>query len=229
MQGDDPEGRSKILLLKDRREAGRKLAELLDAYRGEDIIVYALPRGGVVLGAEIAKVLKAPLDLIIPRKIGHPMNPEYAICAVTEFGPPVCNEEEVERVDRSWLREEITRARAEIQRRREKYLGTKIQRPPERKTCIIVDDGIATGLTVTAAIDGLKTLKPKKVIVAIPVIPSGVAQKLKTKVDELISLSVEECFLGSVSAYYEEFSQVDDLEVIELLRSVGDSRNEGNG
>ncbi|NTW72772.1 MAG: phosphoribosyl transferase, partial [Eubacteriaceae bacterium] len=172
----------------DRQDAGRKLAGALEGYKGEEVIVYALPRGGVVLGVEIAKRLGVPLDLIIARKIGHPYNSEYAICAIAEEGPPVCNKSEADRVDPIWLKEEIELGRKEIRRRREKYLGGMIRKSVEGKTAIIVDDGIATGLTMFAAIDELKSRKPKKIVVAIPVTPYDTAQRLKQKVDELVSL-----------------------------------------
>lgn len=206
------------MLFKDRGEAGRRLAGLLRAYKGEDIVIYALPRGGVVLGAEIAKALGAPLDLIISRKIGHPQNPEYAICAVTETGPPICNQEEVEHVDPLWLKNEIERQRAEIRRRRERFLGKIKPKPAEGRACIIVDDGIATGLTMLAAINGLKAQHPKKIIVAVPVVLYEIARRLKKEADELVSLLNETDFLGAVGSYYEDFRQTDDTEVIELLR-----------
>ncbi|OQB48408.1 MAG: putative phosphoribosyl transferase [Firmicutes bacterium ADurb.Bin153] len=205
---------------KDRREAGSRLAGPLKAYKGEDVVIYALPRGGVVLGAEIAKALGAPLDLIIPRKIGHPQNPEYAICAVTETGPPICNQEEVEHVDPLWLKSEIERQRVEIRRRREKFLGGIAPKPAEGKVCIIVDDGIATGLTMLAAIGGLKAQRPGRIIVAVPVVPYEIARRLTEEADELVSLLIETNFLGAVGSYYEDFRQTEDDEVIELLKSA---------
>lgn len=173
-----------------------------------------------MLGAEIAESLGVGLELIMPRKVGHPGNPEYAICVVTEVGLPVCNPEEVSHVNPIWLSAEIDRQRVEIRRRREKYLGNSLPQSAEGKICIIVDDGIATGLTMLAAIGGLRSLKPKGIVVAIPVIPYFVAQKLKGEVDELIALSIDKDFAGAVSSYYEDFSQVDDDEVIALLKYV---------
>jgi putative phosphoribosyl transferase len=213
------------MLFKDRKDAGARLAEALEKYKGEDVILLALPRGGVVLGAEIAKKLDARLDLIIARKIGHPTNPEYAICAVAEDGPPVCNLMEIKNIDPRWLAEEILLARNEIKRRREKYLGEVRPYSAKGKTAIIVDDGIATGITMLAAIDELKQHKPKRIVVAIPVTPYDTAQKLKEMVDDLVSLDIDENYLGSVGAYYLDFSQVEDSEVISILRSVG--RKEG--
>lgn len=205
---------------RDRTDAGIRLANALAKYQGEDLIIYALPRGGVPLGVEIAKRLNAPLDLLITKKIGHPRNPEYAIGAITEDGDPVCNQEEVEWVDRQWLEEETARMRLEIKRRREKYFGEIVQRQVEGKTVIIVDDGIATGYTMFASINEIKKRKPSKIVVAIPVTPEDIANKLRAIVDDLVSVQIDPFYLGAVGAYYDDFSQVEDEEVIALLKSV---------
>ena len=205
---------------RDRTDAGIRLANALAKYQGEDLIIYALPRGGVPLGVEIAKRLNAPLDLLITKKIGHPRNPEYAIGAITEDGDPVCNQEEVEWVDRQWLEEETARMRLEIKRRREKYFGEIVQHPIEGKTVIIVDDGIATGYTMFASINEIKKRKPSKIVVAIPVTPEDIANKLRSIVDDLVSVQIDPFYLGAVGAYYDDFSQVEDEEVIALLKSV---------
>lgn len=205
---------------RDRTDAGIRLANALEKYQGEDLIIYALPRGGVPLGVEIAKRLNAPLDLLITKKIGHPRNPEYAIGAITEDGDPVCNQDEVEWVDRQWLEEETARMRNEIKRRREKYFGEIVQHSIEGKTVIIVDDGIATGYTMFASINEIKKRKPSKIVVAIPVTPEDIAKKLRAIVDDLVSVQIDPFYLGAVGAYYDDFSQVEDEEVIALLKSV---------
>lgn len=205
---------------RDRTDAGIRLANALEKYQGEDLIIYALPRGGVPLGVEIAKRLNAPLDLLITKKIGHPRNPEYAIGAITEDGDPVCNQDEVEWVDRQWLEEETARMRNEIKRRREKYFGEIVQHSIEGKTVIIVDDGIATGYTMFASINEIKKRKPSKIVVAIPVAPEDIANKLRAIVDDLVSVQIDPFYLGAVGAYYDDFSQVEDEEVIALLKSV---------
>lgn len=207
------------MLFKDRKDAGIKLAKALEKYKDEDVIVLALPRGGVVLGAEIANLLVAPLDILLTKKIGHPMNSEYAICAITEDGDPICNSAEVKRVDPKWLAEEIKKVRGEIKRRREMFLGGKALYPVEGKTVIIADDGIATGLTMIAAIDEIKKRRPEKLVIAIPVTPYDTAQKLTTMVDELVSLDIDPHYLGAVGAYYQDFRQVEDSEVISILKS----------
>lgn len=205
---------------RNRREAGQKLAQALARYRGRDGIVYPLPRGGVVLGVEIARALGMPLDLVIPRKIGHPYNPEYAICAVTEHGAPICNEREVAQVDPEWFRRRVEAERREARRRRELYLAGREPFPVEGKIAIVVDDGIATGLTVRAAIQDVKQRKPARVVVAVPVAPKDTADRLAREVDEVAALDVSDFYLGAVGAYYDDFPQLTDDEVVVLLREV---------
>ncbi|HEY5555813.1 phosphoribosyltransferase [Acetobacterium sp.] len=208
-----------MMLFKNRKDAGIKLAQALEKYKDEDAIVLALPRGGVVLGEEIANKLHAPLDILLTKKIGHPMNSEYAICAITEDGDPICNSAEVEKVDPEWLAEEIRKVRSEIKRRRKMFLGGKALQPVAGKTVIIADDGIATGLTMIAAIDEIKKRKPKRLVIAIPVTPYDTAQRLISMVDELVSLDIDPNYRGAVGAYYEDFTQVEDSEVISILKS----------
>lgn len=208
------------MLFKNRTEAGQKLAELLSDYASQDVIVYALPRGGVILGAEIAKALQAPLDLIITRKIGHPSNPEYAVCALAEDGAPICNQSELERLGHPWLEEEKHKAREEIQRRREEYVGGTTQLDIKGKTAIIVDDGIATGLTMIASIEEMKTHEPKEIVVAIPIVPYLTSLKLEGMVDKVVCVEATSDFLGAVGAYYEDFTQVDDEEVKRILKEL---------
>lgn len=208
------------MLFKNRTEAGQKLAELLSDYASEDVIVYALPRGGVILGAEIARALNAPLDLIITRKIGHPSNPEYAVCALAEDGAPICNQSELERLGHPWLEEEKHKAREEIQRRREEYVGNPTQKDIKGKTAIIVDDGIATGLTMIASIEEMELHEPKEIVVAIPIVPYLTSLKLEGMVDKVVYVEATRDFLGAVGAYYEDFTQVDDEEVKRILKEV---------
>ena len=206
---------------KNREEAGKLLAKKLEKYKGKNIIVYALPRGGVVPALEIARFLKSPLDLIITRKIGHPYQPEYAIGAISESGRIVGSKEDMELVDKDWLKKEIKKQQEEIVRRRNMYLKGRESIDPKGKIAIIVDDGIATGLTIQAAILALKQQKPKEIIIAVPVVPKETAAVLKKDVDEIIALTMpsEDEFLGAVGAYYQDFSQVEDKDVISLLKS----------
>jgi len=202
---------------RNRTEAGKLLAQALHAYSGQAGVVYPLPRGGVPLGIEIAYELGMDLDLIIPRKIGHPYNPEYAIAAVGETGEPVTNPTEVDRVDPKWFQQEVARQRDESRRRREAYLHGRNPLPVEGKIAIIVDDGIATGLTMKAAIQDARARKPAKLVVAIPVVPAETARVLREMVDDLVALDVAENYLGAVGAYYDDFGQTSDEEVIALL------------
>lgn len=214
-----------MVLFKDRAEAGSKLADALSKYQGENVIVFALPRGGVAVAAEIAKKLNAPLDLVITKKIGHPLNDEYAICAMAEDGQPICNASTIGAIDQAWLAQEFLKVRSEIKRRRKLYTGDIAQTTSEGKTAVIVDDGIATGLTMIAAIEEIRSKNPQKLVVAIPVTPYDTAQKLKLLADDLVSLSIDEKYLGSVGSYYLDFGQLEDSDVIELIKSTNKTIN----
>ncbi len=204
----------------DRHEAGMKLAEKLKQFADQKPAVFALPRGGVVLGAHIAEALKAPLDLIITRKIGHPTNPEYGICAIAENGAVICNEAERANVDPAWLKKAFQTEKEEAGRRRRVYLRNRPPVPMAGRTVIIVDDGVATGLTIRAAIAQAKTAHPRRLVVAVPVAPSDTARVLRAEADELVALDVPEFYLGSVGAYYDDFPQLTDDEVIALLKQA---------
>ena len=205
-------------MFKDRKEAGQLLAEQLAEYRGKDAVVYALPRGGVVLGFEIARSLHVPLDLVIARKIGHPDNPEYAICAVTETGEPFYNEAEKATLDPLWLERAIMKERKEAKRQRIIYFKNQTYHSAKNKIAIVVDDGVATGLTLRAALRSLRQQKPKELLVAVPVAPHGLVEILRAEADKIMVLKDEREYLGAVGAYYQNFPQVSDEEVVELLR-----------
>jgi len=202
----------------DRKDAGEQLARKLAQYRGEDAVVLALPRGGVVPGREIAKALGLPLDIIVVRKVGHPGNPEYALCAVDEKGMLLCNEDEAAAVDKAWLAEETERQKCEAMRRVALYRGGRAAVKIAGKTAVIVDDGIATGLSIRLAVRAVKQARPKKIVVAVPVAPpESVRELMKEGADEVLVLVSPEEFLGAVGAHYARFDQVEDDEVIRLL------------
>lgn len=204
---------------RDRTEAGKLMAEALaEKYSQVDAVVYPLPRGGLPLGIEVARALHAPLDLIIPRKIGHPYSPEYAICAVSEHGDTVCNEREVVSVDSHWLEHRIAEERAESRRRREIYSLGRNTPELEGRLAILIDDGIATGLTMRAAILDARARKAGKIVVAVPVMPADTEVLLRQEVDDVVALSVDKFYLGAVGAYYDEFDQLTDEEVVAMLR-----------
>lgn len=204
----------------DRRDAGVRLAKALARYGSKDAVIYALPRGGVVVADEVARRLELPLALIIPRKIGHPENEEYAVCAITEEGELVCDEEESSRLDPAWLQAAAAREQAEAKRRRAAYGGAR--KSATGKVAIIVDDGIATGLTMRAAIRSLRGELPSKVVVAAPMAPCEVVEYLKSEADAVLVLDNSEPFLGAIGAYYDSFPQVTDDEVIGMMRQYAE-------
>ncbi len=207
------------LRFRDRIDAGRQLAGLLGKYKNQNAVVYALPRGGVPVAMEVARVLKCPLDLIIVRKIGHPMNPEYALGAVAEDGFLVVNEEELARVDPKWFEAETEKQKQEARRRRELYLQGRKPITAAGKIAIIVDDGIATGSTMLVAVRKVKRGKPAKIVVAVAVSPQDTAKRFAKEVDEFVAVTIPEIFWGAIGYYYDDFSQVSDEEVIALLKS----------
>ncbi|MFB3879804.1 MAG: phosphoribosyltransferase [Armatimonadota bacterium] len=206
------------VVFRDREEAGQRLAALLESYRGSDPVVHALPRGGVVVGAEVARALGAPLELVIARKVGHPQSPEYAICAVSISGRLVCNEAERGAVDPEWLEMAVERERREAARRQAVYLEGRAPISAEGRTAVVVDDGIATGLTMKAAIEEIRGQRPRQLVVAVPVIPRETAAELRRQADAVVAVEMPALFLGAVGAYYVDFEQVSDEEVIRLLR-----------
>jgi len=202
----------------DRKDAGNRLAEKLLGYRGKNALVLALPRGGVAVGYEIARALNFPLDIVVVRKIGHPANPEYAICAVDEKGSLLCDEAEARSVNQDWLKEETLRQKNEALRRIKVYRGGRKPEELSRKIIILVDDGIATGLTIRAAIQSIQKENPKELIIAIPVAPHEIIVELRKEVDAVVVLDDAKDYLGAVGAYYNDFPQVSDQEVVELLK-----------
>lgn len=202
---------------KDREDAGKKLAEALRSYKGEDVVIFALPRGGVVLGFEIARSLHAPMDLVISRKIGYPGNEECAACAVAEDGHMICDRSALSTIDPDWLKAQAEKERQEAKRRREVYLQGKEPLSVDGKTAIIVDDGVATGLTLMLAIEELKHRNPKRIVVAVPVVPPETAERIRDEVDELVAVEIPDFYLGAVGAYYDKFPQLTDDEVIRLM------------
>ncbi|MFZ3063088.1 MAG: phosphoribosyltransferase [Actinomycetota bacterium] len=203
---------------RDRREAGRYLAEALKEFKNKDVLVLAIPRGGVVVGDEVATALNAALDVVVPRKIGAPFNPELAIGAIAADGSKVLDQNLIQRLDVSeeYLKKEIERQTEEIKRRISEYRGGRSPLEIEEKTVILVDDGVATGATTLAAIKYLRNKKPAQIILAIPVGPPDTVEKLKKEVDRLICLSIPLLFYA-VGQFYEQFEQTTDQEVVDII------------
>jgi putative phosphoribosyl transferase len=208
---------------RDRAEAGRLLAERLLHLKGADPLVLALPRGGVPVAAPIATALGAPLDLLLVRKIGAPEQPELALGAVVEGEPPqtVVNEDVVEMlgVPPEVVRREAARQVAEIARRRSQWLQGRAPVAAHGRTVILVDDGIATGATMRAALLALERAGAARRVLAVPVAPPGAARALRPLCDEAVFLARPLLF-GSVDAHYEDFRQVEDAEVMALLGAM---------
>jgi putative phosphoribosyl transferase len=208
----------KMTVFSDRKEAGKILAAKLADY-AEKAIVVAVPRGGVVVGYEIAHKLRVPLDVIVPRKIGAPFNPELAIGAVTEDGTMILDNQLVEYlgVSESHIREESERQRQEIKRRLRAYRGNTEAPRLMGLHVIVVDDGIATGATIRAALASLRKKEPKSVVLAVPVAPPSTIRNLKSEADEVIYLAAPEPFYA-IGQFYRDFSQTSDEEVKRLLK-----------
>ena len=204
----------------DRSDAGRRLAEALLKYRDSRPVVLALPRGGVPVAAEIAARLNAPIDLVLVRKIGTPMQPELAMGAVVDGAAPVVvrNADVIRfaRVSEAEFEAACAAELAEIESRRARYLGTRARAQIEGRTAIVVDDGVATGATVKAALRAIRKRRPRHLILAIPVAPVDTIGELRSEVDALICLETPEPFL-SVGASYDDFRQTTDEEVIAIL------------
>lgn len=206
------------IYFQNRAIAGKQLALALEQYKNDETaVIYALPRGGVVLGIEIAEHLNAPLTLLIARKIGHPAQAELAIGAVTENGEPLLNPLFAPDPNVSWLKPLIDKQRREAAHRRELYMKDRPIISAQDKTAIVIDDGIATGLTMRAALADLRAQHPKKLIVAVPMCPPEVAVELENESDELVVLDSNDDYLGSVGAYYTDFPQITDEEVVRIL------------
>ena len=206
---------------KNREEVGHKLASALAKYRSKKIVFFALPRGGVPIASILADAFKAPLYLVLTRKIGHPLQPEYAVAAVSEKGYLVCNKQELETIDPLWFSLEKQKQIEEIKRRRLSYPEIEIPSFLDDTLAIIVDDGIATGLTMEAAIMDIHSRNPQKVLVATAVCPLEKAKAFEDLGVKVVSLLTppSKDFLGAVSAYYEDFPQVEEKEVLSLLKT----------
>lgn len=209
------------MIFNDRIDAGKQLAKRLLHYK-DNAVVVAIPRGGIVTGKQIADELNAELDIVIPRKIGAPGNPELAIGAIAGKEGVLLNMEIINelRVSDEYIKKVILEERKEIERRESSYRQGKRKIRLEGKNCILVDDGLATGFTARAAIAELKTNKPSRIILAIPVAPKQTIKDLEKEVDEIACVHVPDFFFA-ISQFYYNFEQVSDHEVVSILGSSG--------
>ena len=203
-------------MIKNRTEAGQQLAEKLqEIIKGKDIIVLAIPRGGVVVGMEIAKKLGCMLDVIIAKKITPPDYPEYAIGAITHDGTIFYGPHWNQFSQDPNLETEISRKKLEVQKRLENYRGTDSYNI-EGKSIILVDDGIATGATVFVLLKWLSKQNLESIILATPVIPANTFEEMKPLVNSIVALQIPSDF-NAVGQFYKNFEQVSDEEVIDIL------------
>jgi putative phosphoribosyl transferase len=207
------------LMFRDRQDAGVRLAQRLssEGFTG-DAIVLGLPRGGVPVAYEIAVELKAPLDVFLVRKLGAPFNPELAVGAIASGGEAVYNEGLLAQLglDEEALAPILKREEEELERRERVYRRGRPAPSVAGKTVILVDDGVATGATMLAAVDAVRALGPRRVVVAVPSTSASALARLRRSADEVIALSTPEPYVA-VGAWYESFPQLSDRDVIEFL------------
>jgi predicted phosphoribosyltransferase len=215
-EGDSQPGR-----FADRSDAGRQLAARLLPLADEQPLVLGLPRGGVPVAAEVAARLGAPLEVLAVRKLGAPHNPEYGIGAIAEGGTKVFDHEALALlgINSGELGRIVEREIAELQRRVEAYRGDRVPLSPHDRTVIVVDDGIATGVTDTAALREVRRHRPRRLILAVPVCPPDSVANLRDEADEVVCLIVPPRLQG-VGQWYSDFGQVADAEVVAALAGV---------
>ncbi len=213
------------MLFRDRVDAGRKLASALSQFRGRDVVVLGIPRGGVVVANEVANALGAPLDVVVTRKIEAPGEPEYALGAVTQDGEVIMDRQAAESLgaSASYLDDQVRKKREEVRERLERLRGDAPYPELEGKVVIIVDDGIATGSSVGAAVISVKKRKPKEIVVAVPVAPADAKETLAEEGARVLCLETPGPFLA-IGEFYGDFDQVEDLEVKRILDESASQR-----
>jgi putative phosphoribosyl transferase len=215
-----------VMPFADRRTAGRELATRLSAYRGHpDVVVLGLPRGGVPVAFEIAEALDAPLDVFVVRKLGMPGQPEFAIGAIASGGVRVLSDDVISMygVPRSTIEAITSQERGELHRREREYRDGRALGDLRHKTVILADDGLATGSTMRAAVDAVRALGPKRIIVAVPVGAPDTCREFANIADEIVCARMPESF-SAVGRWYRDFSQTTDQEVQMLLRERAAAR-----
>jgi putative phosphoribosyl transferase len=216
------------MLFRDRREAGRALATRLASYVGRPgVVVLALPRGGVPVGFEVAEALEAPLDVFLVRKLGFPGNEEFAMGAIASGGVRVVNEPLLRRygIPPAAVSRIVEQEERELRRRERLYRGEREAIDLRGRTVIVVDDGLATGSSMQAAVKAVRSQQPKRVVVAVPVGPTDTIRDLARMADEVACVATPEPFLA-VGRFYDDFGQVTDEEVARLLVEHAEGRKE---
>lgn len=205
---------------RDRTEAGHRLARALGAYKGQDVVLFALPRGGVPVAAVVAAEFQAPLDLVLVRKIGVPFQPELAMGAVADGGNAITvrNEDVIQLagVSEQVFEQVCAGEREEIERRRTLYLGGRARSNAAGRVAIVVDDGVATGATTRAALHAVRALGPSKLVLAVPVAPTDTLEALRDEADDIVCVE-DYLQFGAIGFFYSDFRQIDDEEVIATL------------
>ena len=205
----------------DRREAGRRLAEKLSRFEDERPVVFALPRGGVPVGYEVSRALGAPLDVFISRKLGAPNQPEFGIGAVAAGGVRFLNRDVIRSlgIPDDYIERITAREMAEVNRRLRYFRGGRPETDVSGRTAILVDDGLATGVTARAAVEALRQRRPRHLILAAPVCAAQTAELFVPRVDELVCL-ISPSDLGAIGFWYKNFEQTSDAEVVQLLEKA---------
>ncbi len=217
-----------MTLINNRNDAGKRLADkLAEIVTGKESLILAIPRGGIIVGEEIAKKLGCPLDVIISKKITPPSSPEYAIGAITHDGTIYQGQNWDRFSQEPKFEDEIIKKKSEIKRRLEEYRGSADYKF-DNKTVILVDDGIATGATVFVLLKWLSEKKVKRIILAVPVIPLNTYKEMKPLVDVIVTLEIPVEFYA-VGQFYEEFGQVSDKEVMTILDKFKKPHTVDNG
>jgi putative phosphoribosyl transferase len=218
MRGDS------LMLFRNREEAGKKLADALIRFKGEDVVVLGIPRGGVVVANEVAKALGAPLDVVVTRKIEAPGEPEYALGAVTQEGDVIMDRQAAESLGATpeYIDDQVRKKREEVRERMDRLRGDAPYPELKGKVVVIVDDGIATGSSVSAAVMSVKKRNPKEIVVAAPVAPADAVETLSEDGTKVVCLETPESFLA-IGEFYRDFDQVEDIVVRRILdeRSAG--------
>lgn len=210
------------MVFKDRQSAGVKLAEKLSAYQSDpNAIIIGLPRGGVIVAAEIAQKLNLPLDIVVPRKIGSPISPELAIGAISENGTVILDQNVINSiggVDKDFIEKQVEIEKKEMERRLKLYRDGRSPLDLKDKTVIVVDDGIATGATMRAAVKSVREKGATRVIMVIPVAPKDILDELSQDVDKVVCLTTPNIFYA-IGTFYKSFPQIQDDQVVKAIEA----------